>query len=39
MEKTFRYRIYPNKTQSRLLAGIFGCSRFVFNYYRHKPQA
>lgn len=38
MEKTFRYRIYPNKTQCRLLAGIFGCSRFVFNYYRHKRK-
>ena len=38
MEKTFRYRIYPNKTQCRLLAGIFGCSRFVFNYYRHRRK-
>ncbi len=38
MEKTFRHRIYPNKTQCRLLAGIFGCSRFVFNYYRHRRK-
>jgi putative transposase len=38
LEKTFRYRIYPNKTQCKLLAGIFGCSRFVFNYYRHRRK-
>ena len=33
MEKSYRYRIYPNKKQKELLAKTFGCCRFVYNYY------
>ena len=33
MEKSYRYRIYPNKNQKELLAKTFGCCRFVYNYY------
>ena len=33
MEKAFKYRIYPNKSQKILLAKTFGCCRFVYNYY------
>lgn len=33
MEKTFKYRIYPNKNQQKLIQKTFGCTRFVYNYY------
>lgn len=35
MMKAFRYRIYPNKEQRKLLAKTFGCVRFVYNYFLH----
>ena len=31
MEKSYKYRIYPNKTQQELISKTFGCSRFVYN--------
>lgn len=34
--KAYKYRIYPNKEQRELLAKIFGCCRFVYNYYLDK---
>jgi len=36
MEKAFKYRIYPNKTQQVLIQKTFGCCRFVYNYYLDK---
>ena len=33
MEKSYKYRIYPNKEQKELIAKTFGCVRFVYNYY------
>lgn len=36
MEKSYRYRIYPNKTQRELIQKTFGCSRFVYNYFLAK---
>lgn len=36
MEKAFKYRIYPNKTQQILIQKTFGCARFVYNYYLNK---
>ena len=33
MEKAYKYRIYPNKTQQELIQKTFGCSRFVYNYF------
>lgn len=30
--KTYKFRIYPNKTQEILLNKTFGCTRFVFNH-------
>ena len=38
MEKTYRFRIYPNKEQKILLAKTFGCVRFVYNYYLDLRQ-
>ena len=36
MNKTFRYRIYPNKDQQVLIQKTIGCCRFVYNYYLDK---
>lgn len=33
MEKSFKYRIYPNKRQQELIQKTFGCVRFVYNYF------
>ena len=33
MEKSFKYRIYPNKKQKIQIAKTFGCVRFVYNHY------
>lgn len=36
MEKAFKFRIYPNKTQEVLLQKTFGCARYVYNYFLAK---
>lgn len=36
MEKAFKFRIYPNKTQQKQLVQTFGNCRFVYNYYLAK---
>ena len=33
MYKGYEYRIYPNKTQQKLLDKTFGCCRYVYNYF------
>ncbi|WP_258553967.1 helix-turn-helix domain-containing protein [Megamonas hypermegale] len=33
MEKAYKFRIYPNKTQECLLQKTFGCVRFIYNYF------
>ena len=33
MEKTYKYRIYPNKKQKEIITKTFGCCRFVYNKY------
>lgn len=38
MEKTYKFRIYPNKEQKTLLAKTFGCVRFVYNHYLDLRQ-
>lgn len=30
---TYKYRLYPNKTQKSNLVAHFGCCRFVYNYF------
>ena len=30
---SYKFRIYPNKTQQILLNKMFGCSRFVWNHF------
>ena len=36
MEKSYKYRIYPNKTQKLQINKTFGCCRFVYNHYLAK---
>ena len=36
MEKAFKFRIYPNKTQQVLLQKSFGCARFIYNHFLAK---
>lgn len=36
MEKAFKFRIYPNKTQEELIQKTFECVRFVFNYFLQR---
>lgn len=36
MEKSYKFRIYPNKEQEILITKTFGCVRFVYNYYLDK---
>ena len=36
MERSYRFRIYPNEKQRVLIAKTFGCTRFVHNYYLDK---
>lgn len=31
MNKAFKFRLYPNKTQRKLVAKTFGCTRFIYN--------
>ena len=31
MNKAYKYRLYPNKTQEKLLLNTFGCARFIYN--------
>lgn len=36
MERSYKFRIYPNKQQEELIQKTFGCVRFVYNYYLDK---
>ena len=34
--KAYKFRIYPNQKQMKLIEKTFGCTRFVFNYFLEK---
>lgn len=36
INRTYRFRLYPNKVQTDLLLKHFGCSRFVYNYFLNQ---
>lgn len=38
INKTYRFRIFPNKEQEVLLNKHFGCSRFVYNYFLNERK-
>ena len=35
---TYRFRLYPNKEQQVYLANVFGCCRFVYNYFLSEKK-
>ena len=37
--RTYKFRLYPNKAQTELLAKHFCCARFVYNYFLNQRQA
>ena len=38
VNKTYKFRLYPNAEQEVLLSKHFGCSRFVFNYFLNERK-
>ena len=38
INKTYKFRIYPNKEQEVFLNKHFGCSRFVYNYFLNERK-
>ena len=38
VEKGYKFRIYPNKNQQKQLEIMFGCTRFVYNYFLAKSE-
>nr|DAX45997.1 MAG TPA: endonuclease [Caudoviricetes sp.] len=36
INRTYKFRLYPTKTQTELLAKHFGCARFVYNYFLNQ---
>ena len=38
INRTFKFRLYPSREQTELLARYFGCSRFVYNYFLNQRK-
>ena len=38
VNKTYKFRLYPNCEQKILINKTFGCTRFIYNYYLNKKQ-
>lgn len=38
VHRVYRFRLYPTKAQTELLAKHFGCARFVYNYFLNQRQ-
>ena len=38
INKAFKFRIYPNQEQQKLINQTFGCVRFVYNTYLAKSN-
>ena len=38
IHRTYKFRLYPTKAQTELLAKHFGCARFVYNYFLNQRQ-
>ena len=38
INRTYKFRLYPTKSQAELLAKHFGCARFVYNYFLNQRQ-
>ena len=38
IHRTYKFRLYPTKEQTELLAKHFGCTRFVYNYFLNQRE-
>ncbi len=38
INRTYKFRLYPNVEQTELLAKHFGCTRFVYNYFLNQRK-
>ena len=38
INRTYKFRLYPNKAQADLLERHFGCARFVYNYFLNQRK-
>ena len=38
MEKAYKFRFYPTKTQIKILNSTFGCVRYVYNHFLDLKQ-
>ena len=38
IQKTYKFRLYPNKEQEKMLANYFGSVRFVYNHFLAKRE-
>ena len=38
IHRVYKFRLYPTKAQTELLAKHFGCARFVYNYFLNQRQ-
>ena len=38
INRTYKFRLYPNKAQTELLAKHFGCTSFVYNYFLNQRK-
>lgn len=38
ISRSYKFRLYPNKYQSDLMARHFGCARFVYNYFLNQRK-
>ena len=38
MEKAYKFRFYPSKTQITMLNSTFGCVRYVYNHFLGLKQ-
>ena len=38
INRTYKFRLYPNNAQTELLAKHFGCTRFVYNYFLNQRK-
>ena len=36
LDRAYKFRVYPNKSQKLLISKSFGCVRFIYNYYLAK---
>ena len=36
INKAFKFRIYPNQEQQKLINQTFGCVRFVYNHFLNQ---